>query len=111
MHLRKKSWNLCHSPLKCMYNKRPKNKWKIPSFIPTEFIEEGIRHKMDPFLKPLVDEVKELFVNGTTVQINNEIILRNGSVIQPGNYQIRMLLLVGTADIKGHQEMIMYAGG
>lgn len=84
---------------------------RVYSFVPTEFIAEGIQHKMDPFLKPLVDEVKELYINGITVSIKNDIVLRNGNVIQPGKYQIRMLLLVGTADIKGHQEMLLYAGG
>lgn len=84
---------------------------RVYSFIPTVFLGEGISHKLDAFLKPLIDKVKDLYINGITVNIENEITLNNDIVIQPGQYQVKMLFLAGTADLKGHQEMILYAGG
>jgi hypothetical protein len=84
---------------------------RVYSFIPTVFLGEGISHKMDAFLKPLINEVKDLYINGINVNIKQQINLKNGIAIQPGSYQVRMLLFCGTADLKGHQEIILYAGG
>jgi hypothetical protein len=45
------------------------------------------------------------------VTIEQPLHLNTGISIKPGNYQVRALRLLGTADMKGHQEMILYAGG
>lgn len=43
------------------------------SFIPTYYIKEGISHKMDAFLKPLIDEVTNLYINGIDVTISEDV--------------------------------------
>jgi hypothetical protein len=92
--------------------KRTSGKYmRVYSFIPSVFLGEGIPHKMDAFFKPLIAEVKDLYINGININIVQQIDLNNGVVIQPGSYQVRMLLLLGTADLKGHQELLLYAGG
>lgn len=83
---------------------------RVYSFIPTYLLKEGIPHKMDAFLKPLIDEVTELYINGIDVHVPQAIELSNESILE-GNYKVRALLLLGTADLKGHQEIILYAGG
>ena len=45
-----------------------------------------------------------------TIIISNPIQIGN-DVINAGEYQVRMLLLLGTADLKAHAEMTLYAGG
>ena len=82
----------------------------IYSFIPSCQIGEGIPHKIDAFLKPLIDEVVDLYINGRTITLVNEIRVGN-KVLDAGQYTVRMLLLLGTADLKAHAEMILYAGG
>ena len=82
----------------------------VYSFIPTYLLKEGIPHKMDPFLKPLIDEVTELYIKGIDIHIAQEIEC-NHYTIQEGNHKVRALLLLGTADLKAHQEIVLYAGG
>ena len=84
---------------------------RVFSFVPSVLLPEGVPHKFDAFLKPLLNEVKELYINGINVTIEDEIALETGISIEPGGYQVRALLLLGTADIKGHQEMVLHAGG
>ena len=43
------------------------------SFIATYYIKEGISHKMDAFLKPLIDEVTNLYINGIDVTISEDV--------------------------------------
>ena len=83
---------------------------RVYSFIPSHLLNEGIPHKMDAFLQPLIDEINELFLTGIQVHVPETIEFSNFSVAQ-GNHTIRALLLLGTADLKAHQEMILYAGG
>ena len=65
---------------------------------------------MDAFLKPLMDDVVDLFINGKVINIAHPI--RIGDyVIAAGQHEVRMLLLLGTADIKAHGELTLYAGG
>ena len=67
-------------------------------FIPTYLLKEGIPHKMDPFLKPLIDEVTELYIKGIDIHIAQEIEC-NHYTIQEGNHKVCALLLLGTADL------------
>ena len=83
---------------------------RVYSFIPTHLLNEGVPHRMDAFLRPLIDEITELFLNGIQVNIPETVELSNFSV-QQGIYTVRALLLLGTADLKAHQEIILYAGG
>lgn len=92
-------------------DERSKGKYlSVYSFIPSCSIGEGIHHKMDAFLKPLMDDVVDLFINGKVINIAHPI--RIGDyVIAAGQHEVRMLLLLGTADIKAHGELTLYAGG
>ena len=83
---------------------------RVYSFIPTHLLNEGIPHRMDAFLKPLIDEITELFLTGIQVNIPETTELSN-FLVQVGNYNVRGLLLLGTADLKAHQEIALYAGG
>jgi len=84
---------------------------RVYSFIPSFSLGEGIPHKIDAFFQPLINEVNEMYINGITVNITQPITIDSVTVINPGNYQVRLLLLLGTADLKGHQEITLYAGG
>ena len=86
------------------------NSLRVYSFIPSHLLKEGIPHKMDAFLEPLVEEMTELYLNGIQVHIPETTELSNWSVNE-GNHNVRALLLLGTADLKAHQEIILYAGG
>ncbi len=83
---------------------------RVYSSIPTHLLNEGIPHRMDAFLEPLIEEITDLFLNGIQVHVPETIECSNFSVSQ-GNYNVRALLLLGTADLKAHQEIILYAGG
>jgi len=82
----------------------------VYSFVPTNLIKEGIPHKMDAFLKPLINDIKELYLNGVDVYIPKDIELPN-ILIKEGWCKVRALLLLGTADLKGHAGMTLYAAG
>ncbi|KAK3737217.1 hypothetical protein QZH41_011273 [Actinostola sp. cb2023] len=82
----------------------------VYSFIPSFSLGEGIPHKIDAFFQPLINEVNVMYINGITVNITQPITIDSVTVINPGNYQVRLLLLLGTADLKGHQEITLYAG-
>ena len=96
----------------CTYkDERSKGKYlNVYSFIPSCNIKEGIHHKLDAFLKPLMDDVVDLFINGREIYIPQPIQLGD-YVIAAGMQKVRLLLLLGTADIKGHGELTLYAGG
>ena len=83
---------------------------RVYSFIPTYLLKEGVPHKMDAFLKPLIDEVTNLYITGINVYVPEPINLSNATITQ-GNHTVRALLLLGTADLKAHQEIVLYAGG
>ncbi len=83
---------------------------RVYSFVPTYLLKEGIPHKMDAFLKPLIDEITNLYISGINVHVTRPINLTNATIIQ-GNHTVRALLLLGTADLKAHQEIVLYAGG
>jgi hypothetical protein len=82
----------------------------VYSFIPSFLLQEGIPHKMDAFLRPLIDEITELYLNGIEIYIPQEVELPN-LVISEGWRRVRALLLLGTADMKGHAEITLYAAG
>lgn len=82
----------------------------VYSFVPSCYIKEGIPHKMDAFLQPLIDDVKKLYIEGLDITLENQVELRN-CTIPAGVHHVRLLLLAGTADIKAHAEMILYASG
>ena len=95
----------------CTYkDERSRGKYlNVYSFIPSCSIGEGIPHKLVAFLKPLTNDVVDLFINGKDV-ISNPI--RSGdNVIAAGQHKVRLILLLGTADIKGHGELTLYARG
>ena len=96
----------------CTYkDERSRGKYlNVYSFIPSCNIGEGIPHKLDAFLKPLMDDVVDLFINGKDVVISNPIRIGD-NVIAAGQHKVRLILLLGTADIKGHGELTLYAGG
>ena len=74
-------------------------------------LKEGIPHKIDAFLKPMVDEITDLYITGFHVRVPETIQLPNYTIAE-GNNKVRELLLLETAaDLKGRQEMILYAGG
>lgn len=53
----------------CTYkDERSKGKYlNVYSFIPSCNIKDRIHHKLDAFLKPLMDDVVELFINGREI--------------------------------------------
>ena len=77
------------------------------SFCPSSNLPEGIVHKFDAFLEPLIEEIKHYYIQGFDVNIEDPIVV-NGYRIPCGIYKIRCL---GAADLKAHQEMVLYAGG
>lgn len=84
---------------------------RVYSFIPSVLLPEGVPHKMDAFLQPLIDEIKKLYIKGINVKIEQQIKLKDNVIIHPGEYEVRSLLLLGTADLKGHQEIVLNCGG
>ena len=83
---------------------------RVYSFIPSVLLPEGVPHKMDAFLEPLINEVKKLYIEGINVKIEQQISIKD-VIIHPGEYTVRTLLLLGTADLKGHQEIVLHCGG
>ena len=57
-----------------------------------------------------MDDVVDLYINGRDVNISHPITVGD-QVIAAGNHKVRLLLLLGTADIKGHGELTLYAAG
>ena len=51
----------------------------------------------------------DLYINGINVNLEEPVHLDNGNRVPAGDYQVRALLLLGTADIKAHQELVLYA--
>ena len=84
---------------------------RVYSFIPSVLLPEGVPHKMDAFLEPLINEVRKLYIEGINVKIEQQIGIKDNVIIHPGEYTIRTLLLLGTADLKGHQEIELHCGG
>ena len=74
------------------------------------FIPEGIHHKLDAFFEPLLEEIVNLYISGITVNIPQPVNVNN-HIIAPGDHTVRALILLGTADIKAHQEIGLHAGG
>ena len=83
---------------------------RLYSFIPNCSLKEVIPHKIDAFLKLLIVEITDLYLNRFDIYVHEAVNLSN-TPSHEGNYNVRALLLPGTADLKRHQEMIMYAGG
>ena len=71
---------------------------------------EGVEHKFDPFMEPLVDELKHLYIYGTDVVIDHEVDIGE-YVVQPGTHKVHVVPLLCTGDIKALQDMVLYAGG
>ena len=94
----------------CVSKKSRKDTLQVYSFIPTCFIPEGVHHKLDAFFEPLMEEIVDLYISGITVTVPEPLNVNN-YVIAPGQHTVRALLLLGTADIKAHQEIGLHAGG
>ena len=83
---------------------------QVFSFVPTCYLPEGVVHKFDAFLEPLIEQIADLFINGVDINLEEPLAI-NGDVIPSGPHTVRCLMLLGTADMKAHAEMILYAGG
>ena len=80
------------------------------SFCPSSELPESVVHKLDAFLKPLIDEAKTYYIKGFDIELKEDIDI-DGYIIKAGVHRIRCMILLGTADLKAHQEMALYAGG
>ena len=69
----------------------------VYSFIPTTFLPDKVVHKFDAFLEPLIWDVANLYINGITITIREDINIGD-SVISAGDHIVHCLLLLGTAD-------------
>ena len=77
----------------------------VLGFVPFNQVPKDNPHLLDPFLQPLVDEIKEGFINGITVDY-----VYNGEDIPKGN-RIRCLLLCFTTDYPGICEVGKFLNG
>ena len=100
-----------HITSACVAKDHRKESLHVYSFAPTSYIPEHIEHKFDAFLEPLVDELKQLYAYGIEIIIEKEISVGNDISVQPGRYQVHVVPLLGTADIKALQELVLYASG
>ena len=51
---------------------------------------------LDPFLKPFLEEIKDIFINGLTISISNPRIIEN--ITLPETMVIRVVLILMTGD-------------
>ena len=81
----------------------------VYSFVPVSRLPSKYPHKYDAFLKPLIEEVEDLYING------EEVFFKSGipNVSPPEDFALlRMLILLVTADSRGHSEIgLTCAGG
>ncbi|KXJ19010.1 hypothetical protein AC249_AIPGENE10997 [Exaiptasia diaphana] len=84
--------------------------FQVYSFIPACYLSDGIVHKLDAFFKPLFDEIEALYLSGVSVSLPRSLTLES-CTIPAGEHRVRALLLLGTADLKAHQDIALYAGG
>ena len=52
----------------------------------------------------------ELYIHGEEISIDEEVRFED-TVIAAGKHTVHALLILGTADIKAHAEMLLYASG
>ena len=81
----------------------------VYSFIPVSSLPPGQPHKYDSFLRPLIDEIEELYIDGQEVFFKSEV-----SDFSPANDfpTLRALVLLVAADSKAHAELgLTKAGG
>ncbi|KXJ26883.1 putative RNA-directed DNA polymerase from transposon X-element [Exaiptasia diaphana] len=71
---------------------------------------DGIVHKLDAFFKHLFDEIEVLYLSGVSVSLPRSLTLES-CTIPAGEHRLRAVLLLGTADLKAHQDIALYAGG
>ena len=95
-----------HFTSACVEKQKRKDSLQVYSFAPSSYIPEGITHKFDAFLEPLIEELKNLYVHGIEVVIGEDIDLGN-YVVAAGTYTVRMILLL----LKAIQEIVLYASG
>ena len=100
-----------HITSACVAKDQRKDSFHVYSFAPTSYIHEHIEHKFDAFLEPLVEDLKQLHAYGIEIVIEEEIDVGNDISVQPGRYQVHVVPLLGTADIKALQELVLYASG
>ena len=94
----------------CCLKSRRGESHSVYSFVPTCFLPEKVVHKFDAFLEPLVADIANLYISGVEVTLTEDITIAN-TIFNKGIHLIRCLLLLGTADIKAHAEMVLYATG
>ena len=100
-----------HVTSACVDKSKRKETLQVYGFPPTSNMPEGVEHKFDTFLEPLVHELKQLYVYGVDVVIQEEIDIGE-YVVQPGTHKVlNVLPLLITADIKALQDMVLYASG
>ena len=86
------------------------NTYKVYSFAPTCKLPKGLVHKFDAFLEPLVSEVTDLYLDGFEIDLKDSFDI-SGHHILAGHHKVRCLLLLGTADMKAHAEMVLHPSG
>ena len=82
----------------------------IYSFVPSKHLPSKMVHKFDAFFEPLIQEIARLYIHGEEISIDEEIRFQD-TVIAAGKHTVCALLILGTADIKAHAEMLLYASG
>ena len=75
---------------------------QVFSFVPTCYLPDGVVHKFDAFLEPLIEEITNLFINGVDINLE-EPLATNGELIPSGPHIVRCCMLLGTADMKHMQ--------
>ena len=94
----------------CTKKEDRKDTFHIYSFIATCNLSPAIPHKFDAFLHPLIEDIKSLYVEGVQVDLASSVQIGDYEIL-PGQYTVRCCLLLGTADLKAHQELGLTCGG
>ena len=81
---------------------------QVYSFIPANQMPTDSPHKYDAFLKPLIDELEELFIEGKEVHFSKEI---PGVCESNSCSTLRVLPLLVTADSRAHHEIGFTSAG
>lgn len=94
----------CMNKLNRSYNKNA----QVYSFIPTDQLPQKSPHKFDAFFDPLIDEIEELYINGTEVFFKSAVVGHS-----PANDTaiLRVVPLLFTADLRAHAEIGLSSAG
>ena len=82
---------------------------RVYSFIPVDQLPSKAAHKYDAFFSPLIREIEELFLCGKKVFFKSAV---RGYSTQNATFNVRVIPLLLTADMKAHAEVgLTTAGG